>query len=111
MATPYLHTLRLFSRDVRLYLITTVLLGFTIFGGIYSVLLNLYLLRLGYGPEFVGLFNAVGLLTFAVFSLPAGALGGRWGSRRTLIAGLGLTSVGLGVLPLAEFIPSTLQAA
>jgi hypothetical protein len=36
----YLKILRLFSRDVRLFLITTALLGFTYFG-IYTLLLNL----------------------------------------------------------------------
>jgi MFS family permease len=84
--------------------------GFTVFGGIYTVLLNLYLLRLGYGPEFIGLVNGAGLLAGAVFSLPAGALGRRWGIRRMMIAGMNLMVVGFGLLPLAEFIPTTLQA-
>ena len=42
----YLHQLRVFSRDVRLYLTTVAIIGFTSLG-VYSVLLNLYLLRLG----------------------------------------------------------------
>ena len=90
MITDYLRTLRLFNRNVRLYLIVSFVLGLTVWGGIYSVLLNLYLLRLGYDPEFVGLISASGYLGFAVFCLPAGALGGRWGNRRTMIAGLSL---------------------
>jgi MFS family permease len=88
MASSYVHTLRLFSRDIRLYLISFALFAFTIFGGIYTVLLNLYLLRLGYGPEFIGLVNAVGLLALALFFLPAGAITRRWGLRRAMIAGL-----------------------
>jgi len=104
--SDYLNTLRRFSRDVRLMLVTSALLGFTVFGGIYSVLLNLYLLRLGYGPEFVGQVNAAGALAFAAFGLPAGALGRRWGSRRTLIAGMSLASAGYFLLPLAEFVPA-----
>lgn len=83
--TSYLNTLRLFSREARLYLVTAGLIGFTIFGGIYTTLLNLYLLRLGYGPEFIGLVNAVGLFGLAIFSLPAGMLGDRWGVRRMMI--------------------------
>ena len=67
-----------FNRDVRLYLVTAGLVGFC-WIGIYLVLFNLYLLRLGYGPEFIGTVNAAGSLAYAVFSLPAGALGGRWG--------------------------------
>ena len=110
MAGAYLEKLRLFNRDVRLYLITAALLGFTVIGGIYPVLLNLYLLRLGYGPEFIGLVNAAFMLAFGGFCLPAGALGGRWGIRRMMTAGLCLTVAGCGLLPLAEFTPTALQA-
>jgi MFS family permease len=74
------------------------------------VLLNLYLLRLGYGPELVGLVNAAGLLAFGVGPLPAIALGSRWGSRRTMIAGLSTIMVGNLLLPLAEFIPPGARA-
>src|SRR3712207_5264374 len=105
MAATYLGALRLFSRDVRLFLVTSLLIGFCVFGGIYAVLLNLYLLRLGYGPPFVGLVNAAGLLAVAAFSLPAGAIGGWWGNRHMMIAGLVLVVVGDGLLPLAEFVP------
>ena len=49
MFADYVRALRGFNRNVRLYLFTTALLGFTIFGGIYPVLFNLYLLRLGHG--------------------------------------------------------------
>ena len=46
MTSGYLDKLRMFNRDVRLYLITAALLGFTVFGGIYPVLLNLYIKQL-----------------------------------------------------------------
>jgi MFS family permease len=110
MVATYLQTLRRFNRDVRLYLVTATLIGFAAFGGIYPVLLNLYLLRLGYGPEFIGLINATGLFVLGGFCLPAGVLGGRWGIRRMMITGLGLTIVGYGLLPLAGFIPPDLRA-
>lgn len=106
----YLHTLSLLSRNVGLYLATSAIIGFTAFGGIYPLLLNLYLLRLGYGPELIGLVNAAGLLSLAVFSLPAGALGRRLGIRRMLIAGMSLATVGFGLLPLGEFIPRVYHA-
>lgn len=108
MFTSYLQKLRLFDRDVRLFLVTIALNGFT-WDGIRTVLFNLYLLRLGHGPEVIGLISAVGALAFAVFSLPAGAIGTRWGCRRTLLAGMNLVVVGNGLLPLAEFIPSAWQ--
>ncbi|NLT42653.1 MAG: MFS transporter, partial [Anaerolineae bacterium] len=110
MALHYLHTVRRFGRDARLAFATGALLWFSVFG-IYSVLFNLYILRLGFGPEFVGLANAGGLLSGALFSLPAGELGRRWGSRRAMIAGLILAVVGHGLVPLAEILPPALQPA
>jgi len=97
--------LRAFNRDVYLYLITSALFGFAIFGGIYSTLLNLYLLRLGYGPEFAGVVNGAGQLIFGLCALPVGALGQRWGSRQMLIIGFSMIAIGYGLLPLAEFAP------
>lgn len=100
----YLQTLRLFNRDVRLYLAATILFGFSLFGGITSLLLNLYLLRLGYGPTFVGWVNATGAFSFAVCSLPAGFMGARWDPRRVMIAGIGIAIIGNGLLSQAELV-------
>jgi predicted MFS family arabinose efflux permease len=102
----YVLKLQMFSRDVRLYLITSALVGFCLMG-IYAVLFNLYLLRLGYSPGFIGLTNAISMLAYALFALPAGALGARWGVRRMMIVGLGLGALGIALPPLNEFIPST----
>ncbi len=109
MTTTYLQKLRLFSRNLCLYLITSTLIGLT-WEGIRAVLFNLYLLRLGYGPGFVGLINALGTLVFSVFCLPASAFGTRWGNRRTLIIGVSLMVVGLGLPPLAGFMPADWQS-
>lgn len=100
-----------FRREVWLYLVTPALIGFTIFGGIYTVLLNLYLLRLGYGPEFVGLVNAAGFGTLAVLALPSGSLGRAIGVRQAMILGMGLIMAGCGLLPLGEFVPAGLRPA
>ena len=109
-STSYFHVLRGFNRDVRLYLITTMLIGLTVDGGVYTVLFNLYLLRLGYGPEFVGLINGAGMLVFALICLPAGTFGGRWGNRRMMIVGLSLLVIGCGLLPFAESRAENWQA-
>ena len=85
-------------------LFSQALIGFTIFGGIYTVLLNLYLLRLGYGPQLIGQINAAGALSFAFLSIPAGMLADRWGARRCMILGLLLATLGFGLLPLGESI-------
>lgn len=84
------------------YLVATGLVGFAVDGGIYAVLLNLFLLRMGYGPAEIGLINAAGTFTFALASLPAGLLGARWGGRRLMLAGLGMMLAGCALLPLAD---------
>ncbi len=109
--TTFLAQLGHFRREVWLYLVTPALIGFTIFGGIYTVLLNLYLLRLGYGPEFVGLVNAAGFGTLAVLALPSGTLGRYIGVRQAMILGMVLIMAGCGLLPLGEFVPDGLRPA
>jgi MFS family permease len=88
VVASYLDTVRRFNRTIRLYLFATALMGFTYDGGIYAVIFNLYLLRLGYGPDYVGQVNAAGMFAFAISAFPAGALGDRFGNRRLLLAGL-----------------------
>ena len=102
MLTSLRGTLRLFSHNVRLFLLTAFLVGFGFDGGIFSVLFNLYLLRLGYGAEAVGAINSGGLFAFAIFSLPAALFGNWWGVRRMILVGLGVMLLGVGLLPVAE---------
>ena len=102
--SSYLQALSTSSRNTRLYLVTASLVGFTL-EGIHALLFNLYLLRLGYGPEFIGLINGVGMCAFAICSLPAGRLTQRWGCRRTMLTGLVLVIVGYGLLLLVELEP------
>src|SRR5262245_6727144 len=93
-----------YNRQTWRYFVTIGALGFAI-DGVYAVLLNLYLLRLGYGPEFIGQVNGLALVTFAVMGLPSGVLGAKWTSRQMLRVGLGVALLGTGLLPLAEFTP------
>lgn len=104
--SSYRRAMRLFSRDIRLFFLSAIATALA-WDGIRTVLFNLYLLRLGYGPEFIGLVNAVGTAAFALFCLPAGALGTRWSSRRMLIAGVGLLSISFALLPLVESMPES----
>lgn len=76
-----------FSRDVRRVLLVNALVGLVSLG-VNAVLLNLYLLRLGYGTQEIGMINALGPLCYALASLLAGALGGGY-----LVAGLGYSSL------------------
>jgi len=101
----YLAGLRFGSPAIARYLLAVALVGFAIDGGIYSVLLNLFLVRLGLGPEQVGAVNAAGTLVFSLASVPAGVLGERWGSRPAMLLGLGLLMGGCALLPLAGLLP------
>ena len=117
MIQTYFGAVRRFNRDIRLYLVATALLGFAVFSGIYPVLFNLYLLRLGYGTEFIGWANSVVMLTFAFCSPVAGMvsqieIGGRpLGGRRTMVAGLSIVTAGYALLSIVEYMPRGLWSA
>lgn len=100
----YLRTIRHFNHDVQMYLLTSALIGFSYFG-VLTVLLNLYLLRLGYDTRFIGLANGSTALAFALFSVPSGALGSRFGYRKVVIVGVCCLAFATIALPLTEFLP------
>ena len=92
--------LRTFHPDVYKLLFAMCIVGFSYFGFV-SVLLNLYLLRLGYETDFIGLVNGGIAFAFAASSLPAGVLGSRLGMRRTAAIGMALVTVGMTLVPVA----------
>ena len=97
-----------FSRDVKLYLTTALLLGLSV-DGVYAVLFNLYLVRLGYDAKFIGFINSAGLFAFAFSSLPAGILGSRWGTRRLLVLGISTILIGSALVPMSHLAPTSWQ--
>lgn len=86
------------------FFMTVGALGFVI-DGVYAVILNLYMLRLGYETQFIGQVNSAGLIAFALMSLPAGLFGARWTSGLMLRIGMGAILIGTVLLPMVEFIP------
>ncbi len=98
------------GRNARLLLITAGLFGMTIISGISPVVFNLYLLRMGYDTGFIGLVNSMGLLGFAGFSLPASMISARWGSRKTMIAGVILTMASFLLFPLGDLLPEPIRS-
>ncbi len=109
--TEYLQRLKALGRNAHMYLIASFTVGFSVVPGIAAVLMNLYLVRLGYGPEFIGTINGIGSLAFALASLPGGGLGARWGSRRTMVRGLAGVALGYALLPTAELLGDPLRSS
>ena len=108
MVGSLVSSFRSFSRSIRLFLLASFLLGLGV-DGVYNVLFNLFMLRLGYDADFIGVVNSAGLFAFAFVGLPAGLLGSRWGSRIMLIGGLVFVLTGALLLPFAEFSPKSWQ--
>lgn len=90
--------------SLRRLLVVWALLGFSYFG-IQTVLQNLYLLRLGYGTEFIGVLIGSGQVLWAVCALPAGYVGRRFGLRRAILAGWILSGLGNSLVVFVEFVP------
>jgi len=93
-----------YNQQTLRFFVTMMALGFTI-DGVYAVVFNLYLLRLGYDTTFIGQVNSIGLLVFAAMSLPAGIFGSWWTSSRMLRVGIGFILLGSSLLPLVEWTP------
>lgn len=94
-----------FSRNARLLIAISGVFAVS-FYGVITLLRVLYILRLGHGPEYVGVFGAAGAFTYMAMSLPSGALGGRFGSRQIMRLGGIIAVLGMIILPLAEFVPA-----
>lgn len=103
-----LPSMRDFSRDARMLIIASGLFAVSFFG-VQTLLKVLYVIRLGYGPVYVGLFTSMGAITYMSMGLPSGALGSRFGVRRIMIIGGIISVVGMASLPLAEFVPVALR--
>lgn len=108
MVANYLANLSRIGRDARLMIAAQAIMGFG-YVGVYAVLFNLYLLRLGYDAAYIGQVNAIGRMGFALVGIPAGLLGVRFGPRPLLIAGECIIVVGLVGAPLGEFLPHAIQ--
>ncbi|MEM7134460.1 MAG: MFS transporter [Chloroflexota bacterium] len=98
------------SRDARLYLVIPFVLGFS-WLGLFVVLFNLFLLRLGYGPSFIGMLTAIGPIMFILLSIPSGLMSRRFGSRRLIILALSIYAVSFTLLPWGDVLPSPWREA
>ena len=98
-----------FNRDTKLLLVVATLSSIS-FYGISNLLKTLYVLRLGFGPEYLGLFVSVGALTYMSMGIPSGALGGRFGPKRIMLIGGAIASAGMVLVSLTKLFPSDTQS-
>lgn len=110
MFGSYVRALREYPPDVRIILIVSAISSFTM-DGVVPVVFNLYLLRMGFGPAFVGLVNSIALLVFSVASLPAGTLGARYGARTVMVWGVAITLVSAWAIAITDLLPRAIVSA
>jgi MFS family permease len=94
---------RLFRRDARLFLGTTLVAGASL--SLYWIDFNLYLASLGLTTSTIGLVAAVASLAAGIASFPASAASDRFGRRAVIAGGLGLMAVALALLLVTEALP------
>ncbi|UCF09516.1 MAG: MFS transporter [Candidatus Bipolaricaulota bacterium] len=99
----YVHRLRSFGRNARLYLLYSLLSGFGL--GILRLFFNLYVLALGHDTAFLGLLVALPPLVIAVTAVPMGLLGQRIGFRRALLVGGALMIVAMAGVASSTAVP------
>ncbi|MBX3015532.1 MAG: MFS transporter [Caldilineaceae bacterium] len=99
---------RRLPRDVQLYAWASFVMGIGSFG-IWAVLFNLYLQRLGMGPEAIGLLLGAGPFVGAIGSIPAAMIGARMGNRQAMNWGVILSIIAFVLLLSAGFLPAARQ--
>jgi len=89
----YIDRLRSFKPNVRLYLLFVLLTTFNV--GIYSVIFNLYILRLGLREDSLGLILSLSSISVGLFAIPSAFVCDRWGAKRTLLLSYAILSASL----------------
>ena len=92
----YVATVRKFSRNARYFLAYALLSGLGT--GIWNVMFNLYLLRLGFDIRFIGLYWLSNMLGHGLMAFPAGLIADMLGRRRTFFIATVISAVARGVL-------------
>jgi MFS family permease len=97
VVSRYLRQLGSFSRNARLYLLSTVITGLSF--SIYMLIFNLYIDSSGYSRSFLGELQSMPNLIALVGAVPAGVLVDYIGRKRALLlANAGRTVASLGIV-------------
>lgn len=99
------------NKNVWYVLISSAVIGFSIEGGVTTVLFNLLLLRLDYGPEFIGILASVGNTIFGLGAIVGGFICLRWGAQRTMLLGMLIATLGLSLILIAPAFEGSARSA
>jgi fucose permease len=104
----YLLSIVKLDRSILIYVFTWSTIGF-LHLGMMAVLTNLYLLRLGFDITFLGVYNGVFQIAWALFAFPAGLIGMRFGLRNSLVAVYFLAMAGALIFLSSAWFPAAVQ--
>ena len=93
-------TLHSFNRSARLFLLATVIDG--IIYSFWQLFFNFFILARGFDKVFLGEINSVPSIAGLLFCIPLGMLSDRMGRRKAMLAGLALSSLGMGLQVLSS---------
>ncbi len=83
MIRNYIQAFKNFSVNARMYLAFNFLVS--LYVGISSVVFNLYIIRLGYNEQFLGLIISAMMIATGLFAFPAAQICDRFGSKKSLV--------------------------
>jgi len=82
----YVRSVRGYGRDIKLYLLYSLISNVGI--GVFQLLYNLYLIELDYDESFIGQFQSISTLSMAAIALSIGPMVNRLGVWKTVTGGL-----------------------
>lgn len=83
MIRNYIQALKNFSANARMYLAFNFLTS--LYVGMASVIFNLYIIKLGYNEQFLGLIISATMIATGLFAFPAAQVCDRIGSKKSLL--------------------------
>jgi MFS family permease len=92
---PLVSEIRTFNRSARLFLLATILDGIVF--SAWGLFFNFYILERGFPRDFLGLVNAMPSISALLFGIPIGMLSDRLGRKRSMLIGVGMSIVCMGL--------------
>lgn len=86
---------RAFNRSARLFLLATVMDGIVF--SAWMLFFNFYILERGFGRDFLGLLNAMPSISALLFGIPIGMLSDRLGRKRSMLIGVAVSVLCMGL--------------